>query len=460
MDSSLEIVILAAGQGTRLKSAIPKVLHEIGGKPLLGHVIDAACGLTAPQNITVVYGHGGETVKETLAHTQVQWAKQEQQHGTGHAVAQALPHLQGGGTVLILFGDVPLVQIPALQNLVAAAVDSLAVLTIALDDPHGYGRIVRNERGEVARIVEQKDASAAEQAIREVNTGVMALPHALLARWLPRLGNDNAQGEYYLTDLVAMAVAEGVAVKAESAADANDVLGVNNREQLAQLERIYQARQAQQLMAAGVTLRDPSRFDLRGRILSIGTDVEIDPNVILEGDIRIGQGVKIGPNCFIRNAEIGDGVSIEANSVIDGAVVGAGCRIGPFARLRPQTVLAEQVHVGNFVELKKAQVAEGSKINHLSYVGDASVGAGVNIGAGTITCNYDGVNKFETVIEDGAFIGSDTQLIAPVRVGKNATIGAGSTITRDAPPDTLTLSRAKQLSVPGWQRPQKKQQGE
>ncbi|BBL72869.1 bifunctional UDP-N-acetylglucosamine diphosphorylase/glucosamine-1-phosphate N-acetyltransferase GlmU [Methylogaea oryzae] len=458
MGANLEIVILAAGQGTRLKSAIPKVLHQIGGKPLLGHVIEAASSLTAPHNITVVYGHGGETVREALQASGVQWAKQEQQLGTGHAVAQALPHLkgEGGGTVLVLFGDVPLVQTPALQSLVAAAANALAVLTIDLDDPHGYGRIVRNSQGQVSRIVEQKDADEAEKAIREVNTGVMAMPYDLLKWWLPQLGNNNAQGEYYLTDLVALAAKESVPIKAEKAADPNDVLGVNNREQLAQLERIYQARQAQRLMAAGVTLRDPARFDLRGRILAMGTDVEIDPNVILEGDIRIGLGVKIGPNCFIRNADIGDGASIEANSVIDDAVIGAGCRIGPFARIRPQTVLADHVHVGNFVELKKSQVDRGSKINHLSYVGDATVGAGVNIGAGTITCNYDGVNKFQTVIEDGAFIGSDTQLVAPVRVGKNATIGAGSTITRDAPEEVLTLSRAKQLTVDGWKRPVKK----
>ncbi len=398
MGANLEIVILAAGQGTRLKSAIPKVLHQIGGKPLLGHVIEAASSLTAPHNITVVYGHGGETVREALQASGVQWAKQEQQLGTGHAVAQALPHLkgEGGGTVLVLFGDVPLVQTPALQSLVAAAANALAVLTIDLDDPHGYGRIVRNSQGQVSRIVEQKDADEAEKAIREVNTGVMAMPYDLLKWWLPQLGNNNAQGEYYLTDLVALAAKESVPIKAEKAADPNDVLGVNNREQLAQLERIYQARQAQRLMAAGVTLRDPARFDLRGRILAMGTDVEIDPNVILEGDIRIGLGVKIGPNCFIRNADIGDGASIEANSVIDDAVIGAGCRIGPFARIRPQTVLADHVHVGNFVELKKSQVDRGSKINHLSYVGDATVGAGVNIGAGTITCNYDGVNKFQT----------------------------------------------------------------
>lgn len=456
VDSKLEIVILAAGQGTRLKSAIPKVLHEIGGKALLGHVIDAATALTPAQNVTMVYGHGGEAVPQALAHRSVQWVKQEQQHGTGHAVAQALPQLRGGGTVLILFGDVPLVQVTALRSLVVAAdLGSLALLTVDLDDPRGYGRILRNSDGAVARIVEEKDASAAEKAITEVNTGVMALPYSLLASLLPQMGTDNAQGEYYLTDLVALAATAGVTLKAEKAADPNDVLGVNSREQLAQLERIYQGRQAKALMAQGVTLRDPARFDLRGEILAHGMDIEIDVNVVLEGRLRIGQRVKIGANCVIRDSEIGDDTVIEANSLIDDAVIGAGCRIGPFARIRPQTVLADHVHIGNFVELKKSQVDSGSKINHLSYVGDAIVGVGVNIGAGTITCNYDGANKFQTIIEDGAFIGSDTQLVAPVRVGKNATIGAGSTITRDAPQETLTLSRAKQLTVQGWQRPSK-----
>ncbi|TAN50799.1 MAG: UDP-N-acetylglucosamine diphosphorylase/glucosamine-1-phosphate N-acetyltransferase [Methylococcaceae bacterium] len=452
----MEIIILAAGQGTRLKSAIPKVMHQIGGNALLEHVITAARHLTVAEHITVVYGHGGETVPNALAHTGVQWAKQEQQHGTGHAVAQALPHLKGGGTVLILFGDVPLVQPATLTRLVSAAgQDSLAILTVELDNPYGYGRIVRNETGAVARIVEEKDATPQEKTITEGNSGVMAVPHQLLARWLPQLGNSNAQGEYYLTDLVGLAVADGVSVKAAKVGDADEVFGVNNREQLAYLERVYQARLAQRLMAEGVTLRDPARFDLRGEILEHGTDIEIDVNVVLEGRLTIGARVKIGPHCVIRNASIGDDTIIEAHSMIDAAVIGAGCRIGPFARIRPETHLADHVHVGNFVELKKSNVAAGSKINHLSYVGDSTVGAGVNIGAGTITCNYDGANKHQTIIEDGAFIGSDTQLVAPVRVGKNATIGAGSTITHDAPADALTLSRSKQMTLQGWKRPQK-----
>ncbi len=450
----MNIVILAAGQGKRMHSDLPKVLHPIAGKPMLGHVIDTARALS-PQRLCVVYGHGGETVREALAAPDLAWALQAPQLGTGHAVQQALPYLNESPTTLILYGDVPLIARATLERLLAAAADALAVLTVELADASGYGRIVRNGAGEVVRIVEQKDASAAELAIREINTGIMALPTAKLGQWLARLSNDNAQKEYYLTDIVGMAVSEGLPVRSAQPAEVWEVLGVNSKVQLAELERIAQRLRATALMEAGVRLADPARFDLRGE-LSCGRDVFIDVGCVFEGSVSLADGVEVGPNCMIRNAAIGAGTKIAAFTHIDEAVVGAGCALGPFARLRPGTELGDDVHVGNFVEIKKSTIADHSKANHLAYIGDATIGSRVNVGAGTITCNYDGANKFQTIIEDDAFIGSDTQLVAPVRVGRGATLGAGTTLTKDAPPGELTISRAKQVSISGWKRPVKK----
>jgi len=451
----VQTIILAAGQGTRMRSARPKVLHEIGGKPLLAHVHRLASQL-GENDINVIYGHGGEQVLEVLGGLNTQWTEQKERLGTGHAVMQVADWIRDDRIVLILYGDVPLLQLKTAQKLIHHATDkSLGLLTITLENPTGYGRIVRDADGNVVAIVEEKDATLEQRAISEVNTGILATKGSLLKGWLARLTNDNAQGEYYLTDIIAMAVADGIYVDTSQPGNESEVLGINNRAQLAQLERRYQADQANDLMEQGVTLLDPARFDLRGEIVAIGQDVEIDVNVVLEGRLRIGSNVRIGPNVLIRDSSIGDGVEILANSVIDSAIIGAGSRVGPFARVRPETQIAEDVHIGNFVEIKKAEVARGSKINHLSYIGDAIVGSGVNVGAGTITCNYDGANKHLTVIEDGAFIGSDTQLVAPVRVGRNATIGAGSTITKDTPDNALTLSRTKQLTIEGWQRPVK-----
>lgn len=455
---SLEIIILAAGQGTRMRSALPKVLHKVGASPLLEHVYLLARALEADK-ISIVYGHGGKAVLERLRHLDAIWVEQKERLGTGHAVMQLADDIRDDATVLILYGDVPLLGESTVRNLLSLTHDgSVGLLTVDLDDPHGYGRIVRDAAGEVLRIVEEKDATAQERLIQEGNTGILALNGGRLRQWLGRLENNNAQGEYYLTDVIALAVKDGVAVKTARAASVDEVLGVNNRQQLAHLERVYQSAWAYRVMLQGVTLRDPGRFDVRGTLESVGQDVEIDINVIFEGRVSIGDRVSIGPNCVIRDSVIGDDVVIHAHSVIEEATVGRGCRVGPFARLRPATELGAEVHVGNFVEIKKSSVAGGSKINHLSYVGDAQVGAGVNIGAGTITCNYDGANKFLTVIEDGAFIGSDTQLVAPVTVGRNATIGAGSTITRDAPADALTLSRVKQVTLDGWKRPAKQKE--
>jgi len=456
---SLEIIILAAGQGTRMKSDLPKVLHSIGHLPLLEHVHRLGQTLL-PEKISIIFGHGGDQVLSRLAHLDAVWVEQKERLGTGHAVMQLADDIGEHSTVLILYGDVPLLKHETVKELLALTRDgSLGLLTVHLDDPHGYGRIIRDGVGKVLRIVEEKDATDEEKAIKEGNTGILAGNGGRLKDWLLRLTNDNAQGEYYLTDVIGLAVDDGINVKTVSAASIDEVLGVNNRQQLAHLERVYQLAWADKLMFLGVTLRDPARFDVRGEIESLGQDVEIDVNVVLEGRIRLGDRVRIGPNTVIRDSEIGDDVQIMANTVVDNAIVGTGCRIGPFARLRPETELGEDVHVGNFVEIKKSSVANRSKINHLSYVGDAVVGRDVNIGAGTITCNYDGANKFQTIIEDGAFIGSDTQLVAPVRIGKNATIGAGSTVTRDAPEDALTVSRAKQVTRQGWQRPTKKQGG-
>ncbi|MGH8538473.1 MAG: bifunctional UDP-N-acetylglucosamine diphosphorylase/glucosamine-1-phosphate N-acetyltransferase GlmU [Gammaproteobacteria bacterium] len=452
---NLSIVVLAAGQGKRMYSDVPKVLHALAGRPLLEHVYRAAAWLSA-ERIYVVYGHGGERVRETLRHLDVTWIEQSRQLGTGHAVAQALPSIDSRNGVLILYGDVPLITSETLQRLKdALAEGGIGLLAVDLDDPGGYGRIVRDCSGAVVRIVEHKDATPEERAIREVNTGMMAIPAAHLLRWIERLDDRNTQREYYLTDIIGMAVGEGIPIKTVAAGSVYEVMGINDRAQLADLERHYQRLQAQHLMRSGVTLRDPSRFDLRGEI-AFGRDVVIDVNVILEGRVKLGDRVHIGPNSYLRDAELADDVAVLPNCVLEECAIGKGARIGPFSRIRPETRLADQVHVGNFVEIKKSTVAAGSKINHLSYVGDAEVGRDVNVGAGTITCNYDGANKHKTVIGDGVFIGSDTLLVAPVRVGAGATIGAGTTLTQDAPPRALTLGRARQTTVEGWIRPQKK----
>ena len=448
-------IILAAGKGTRMCSAIPKVLHKIANRPLLRHVYDMSYQLNN-NAIKIVYGHGANLVRKVLADIDVSWVEQKQQLGTGHAVQQVSDQISDSDIVLILYGDVPLLKLSTVKGLLANVSDkTLALLTVNLKNPIGYGRIVRDSSGKVIKIVEEKDASITEKKIVEGNTGIMAVQGNKLKKWLNQLSNDNAQGEYYLTDIIEMAVADQITIITTQPESVDEVLGVNNRIQLSHLERVYQQEQAIMLMERGVTLMDPARFDLRGTIVELGIDIVCDVNVIIEGENSIGNNVIIGANTHIKNSSIGDNVEILANCIIENSVVGQGSKIGPYARLRPETVLAENVHIGNFVELKKSTVASFSKINHLSYIGDATVGAQVNIGAGTITCNYDGVNKFRTIIEDGAFIGSDTQLIAPVTVGKNATIGAGSTITRDSPENQLTLSRAKQMTLAGWKRPVK-----
>ncbi len=453
---SIKTIILAAGQGTRMRSAKPKVLHKVADRALLHHVYDTSKQLE-DNSIVIVYGHGGELVKQELSSLDALWVEQKQQLGTGHAVQQAERHIADDDKVLILYGDVPLLKKSSIEKLLENVSDtSIGLLTVILDDPSGYGRIVRSSDGSVQKIVEQKDCNEEEKFITEGNTGIIATPGNLLKNWLNKLENNNAQNEFYLTDIIEMSVSEGVEVIANQALSQDEVLGVNDKTQLAHLERVYQAEQAQLLMQQGVTLRDPARVDVRGSFVNLGKDVEVDVNVVFEGENSIGNNVSIGANCSLKNAVIGDNTVILANSVIEDAKVGNGSRIGPFARLRPQAELADQVHIGNFVEIKKSTVASGSKINHLSYIGDAAIGSKVNVGAGTITCNYDGVNKFKTIIEDEAFIGSDTQLIAPVTVAKGATIGAGSTITKDTPSDQLTLSRAKQISISGWQRPVKK----
>jgi bifunctional UDP-N-acetylglucosamine pyrophosphorylase/glucosamine-1-phosphate N-acetyltransferase len=451
---SLDIVILAAGQGTRMRSALPKVLHPVAGKSMLGHVIDTARALQ-PRSIQVVIGHGAEQVRKRLAGDDLDFVIQAEQLGTGHAVAQTLPHLSAE-RVLILYGDVPLIEADTLQRLLQkVGPEQLALLTVTLDDPTGYGRIVRDARGEVQAIVEHKDASEAQKAIREGNTGILAVPGSRIGEWLGRLSNSNAQGEYYLTDVIAMAVADGLRVATEQPHDAMEVQGANDRIQLAELERHYQQRAARRLMAQGVTLRDPARFDLRGEV-SVGQDVLIDVNVVLEGTVVIEDNVEIGPNCVIKNSTLRRGAIIKANSHLEGAVVGEGADCGPFARLRPGSVLGAKAHVGNFVELKNATLGEGAKAGHLSYLGDAEIGARTNIGAGTITCNYDGANKFKTVMGEDVFIGSNSSLVAPLNLGDGATTGAGSTITEDVPAHTLGLGRGRQRNIEGWQRPKKK----
>ena len=450
----LNIVILAAGKGTRMHSNLPKVLHVIGAKPILGHVIDCAKALN-PNKIIVVYGFGGDVVREAYVHENIIWVNQAEQLGTGHAVQQAVPHLDKNANSLILLGDVPLVEMATCQQLIEKSVNKLAILSFNKQDPTGYGRIVRAVAGNVTAIVEHKDATEAQRKIVEVNTGMMAMPNEHLINWLSRLSNNNAQGEFYFTDIVEFAVKDKVDVVAEITPDEWSVTGINSKTDLAQIEREHQNRIALSLLQKGVTLKDPARLDVRGT-LNVSRDVIIDVNCVFEGDVTLGDNVNIAANCVIKNAHIAAGSKIAPFTHIDDAKVGENARIGPFARLRPGTTLAAETHVGNFVELKNAQVDIGSKINHLSYVGDTTIGKNVNVGAGTITCNYDGANKHRTVIEDGAFIGSDTQLIAPVTIGKNATIAAGSTITKDAPADALTFCRAKdQKSIIGWKRPQK-----
>lgn len=450
---ALNIVILAAGKGTRMHSDKPKVLHSIAGKPMLQHVVDTAANLQ-PTKIIVVYGHGGERVPQALAQSSALFILQEPQLGTGHAVQQALPQLDNDSITLVLYGDVPLIRQDTLQKILADQ-KSMKLLTQYLDNPKGYGRIVRDAAGKVTRIVEEKDATPEQRQIQEINTGILAAPTGMLREWLANLRNENAQGEYYLTDIVAMAVTQGVKINTVQPAHAWEVMGINSKIQLAELERLWQLEQANSLLTQGVTLADPARLDIRGQLIC-ERDVEIDVGCIFEGQVHLAKGVKIGAYSVIRNTRIAANTQIAPYSHIDRATIGEQCHIGPFARIRPGSILHDDVHIGNFVEIKNSEIADNSKANHLSYIGDATVGSRVNIGAGTITCNYDGANKFRTVIEDDAFIGSDTQLVAPVTVGRGATIGAGSTITKDAPAGELTLSRAKQVSVSGWQRPTKK----
>ena len=450
----MQIVILAAGQGKRMRSALPKVLQPLSDRPLLGHVLRTAASL-GPSRTCVVFGHGGDAVRAAFPDAGVEWALQAEQLGTGHAVMQALPVLSRDEPVLVLYGDVPLLRADTLARLTeAAGGDKLGILTVTLDDPSGYGRIVRDAAGRIVRIVEQKDATEGERKIHEVNTGIMVVPGEKLAGWLKHLSNDNAQREYYLTDVVAAAVRDGVPVVSTQPARVSETLGVNDKAQLAELERIHQRENADRLLADGVTLRDPARIDVRGELVC-GRDVEIDIGCIFEGRVELGDGVRVGAHSVLRNVSVAAGTRIAPFCHLDDAEVGADCQLGPYARLRPGTVLAEDVHVGNFVEVKNSQIASHSKANHLAYVGDATVGSRVNIGAGTICCNYDGANKFRTVIEDDVFIGSDTQLVAPVTVGRGATLGAGTTLTRDAPPDVLTVSRARQVTIAGWKRPVK-----
>ena len=452
--TDLNIIILAAGKGTRMRSDLPKVLHAIGGKPILHRVIEAARQLN-PQKIIVVYGFGGEQVQQLTPGEDLEWVLQAEQLGTGHAVQQALPLLGDNGSTLILLGDVPLVDVEACKQMLAQADQHLVVQTFIKDDPTGYGRIVRNAEEQVLAIVEHKDASEAQRAIQEVNTGIMAMPNAQLKNWLSQISNHNAQKEYYLTDIIALSVREGRAVLPYVVTDGWSVTGINSKLDLHDIEREFQKRKGYALMTQGVTLLDANRIDIRGT-LTCGRDVIIDVNCIFEGDVTLEDNVHIGPHCVIRQASIAKGTKVSAFTHIDDANIGAESSIGPFARLRPGTKLSEKTHIGNFVELKNAQVGIGSKVNHLSYVGDAEVGANVNVGAGVITCNYDGANKHKTIIEDDVFVGSDTQLVAPVTVGKGATIAAGSTITKNVPADTLTLCRAReQRSIQGWKRPQK-----
>ena len=438
-----------------MRSKLPKVLHTLANRSLLEHVWMAANRLK-PQKTCIVYGHGGDQVREHLQDQGVDWAEQVEQLGTGHAVAQAMPIIPETGKVLILYGDVPLIKTSTLEAMLDVCSDTaMSLLTIELDDPHGYGRIVRDSDNKVTRIVEHKDANVAELAIHEINTGIMCVSATQLGQWLAKLENNNVQREYYLTDIIAMAVSDKITINTVSAVNSHEVEGVNDRLQLARLERYYQAMQAEKLMQQGVTLRDPARVDVRGDV-SCGQDVVIDINVIIEGKVNIGEGAKIGPNVILKDCSIGAGSIIEANCVIEEANVGNECNVGPFARLRPGVKLANKAKVGNFVEIKNADIGEGSKVNHLSYIGDTTMGSNVNIGAGTITCNYDGANKHETIIGDNVFVGSNTAMVAPIKLGDGATIGAGSTLTSDTDEGALTLARSKQKSISGWKRPTKK----
>ena len=448
----LSVVILGAGQGKRMKSALPKVLQPLAGHSLLSHVVDTASALN-PALIHVVYGHGGDLVRGAVRAPNLRWVLQAKQLGTGHAVQCALPGVPDDHMVLVLYGDVPLIRAETLSALLAlAGPKCMALLTVQLDDPTGYGRVVRNARGQVQRIVEHKDANARQLKLREGNSGILAVPAGLLKKWLARLKNSNAQGEYYLTDIIAMAVRDKVRVAPLVVTTAIEVLGVNDKEQLAQLETEYRRLRARELMQAGVTVIDPARLDVRGAV-TCGRDVVLDVNVVLEGPVQLGDGVYVGANCVLSQVNVGAGTNIKPNCVIDRAEIGARCAIGPFSRIRPETTLGVGVHVGNFVEIKKSDLGAGAKANHLSYLGDASIGSGVNVGAGTVTCNYDGVNKWRTEIGADVFIGSGTMLVAPLQIGDGATIGAGSTITQDAPPGQLTLERSRQQTIPGWRRP-------
>ena len=451
---ALSVVILAAGKGTRMKSRLPKVLHPLAGKPLLEHVYDTARGLGA-EEIVIVYGHGGELVLQACSHFDARWIEQQQQLGTGHAVQQALPHLNLKNDVLILYGDVPLTRGESLARLLDSFEDKIALMTVHLEQPAGYGRIVRDHHDRVVAIVEHKDAGEDQLKINEVNTGIMAARGELLKSYLDRITNDNAQGEYYLTDVFGLAAADGVPIITSHPDDVYEVEGVNNRIQLATLERVHQRNIAELLMTEGVTLADPARIDVRGQV-SISNDVFIDVNVVLKGDVKIGSGSVISANCMIINSVIGENVSIEANSIVENAVIENQCSVGPFARIRPGTHVHQGAKIGNFVEIKKATIGKASKVNHLSYIGDTEMGADVNIGAGTITCNYDGANKHRTVIKDGVFVGSDSQLVAPVTLGENVTVGAGATITKDVEAGVLVISRVPQKVIKDWERPRKK----
>lgn len=451
---TFSVVVLAAGKGTRMKSSLPKVLHPIGGKPMVQHIIDTVNKLGAT-NIHLVYGHGREQLQNKLSHNDLSWCLQDQQLGTGHAVQQAAPHIRDNEDVLILVGDAPLIKESTLQQLIAVKKDAdLALLTVELKDPTGMGRIIRHGE-QVTAIVEHKDATELQRKIKETNTGMMIMGGMDLKRWLAALNNDNAQGEFYLTDVIEMAAQEGKSIHASQPSSAIEVEGINNRVQLASIERAYQAEQASTLMMHGVSLLDPSRFDLRGE-LEVGQDITIDVNVIVQGKVKIGSNTSIGANCTLIDCEIADNAVIHSNSIIEQAIVGENCSVGPYARLRPGTVMKEQSRVGNFVEMKKTTLGKGSKANHLSYLGDTEIGERANIGAGTITCNYDGVNKFKTVIGDRAFIGSNSALIAPANIGNNATVGAGSIITKEVLDGELAIARAKQRNMSNWQRPSKK----
>ena len=451
---STSIIILAAGQGTRMKSALPKVLQPLAGRPLLAHVIDCARAVGS-DDVCVVYGHGGEDVRAAFADTDLRWALQAEQLGTGHALQQAMPDTPDDNRVVVLFGDVPLLTPETINTLLSRCnEDEVGLLTVELEEPFGYGRIIRDGNN-VTAVVEERDATESQKAIREINSGVACYPGRQLKDWLGKLKNDNSQGEYYLTDVAALAVEDGVSVRGIPADSQEEVMGINDRRQLAEAERALQRRSVEALMAKGVTFADPSRVDIRG-CLTCGRDVFVDVNVVFEGDVTIGDNVVVSMNNFIRDCRIGSGTTLHPNCHLVEATVGGGCEIGPYARLRPGALLSENVKVGNFVEIKKSTIDVGSKVNHLTYIGDATIGSGVNVGAGTITCNYDGANKHQTVIGDGAFIGSGVELVAPVEVGADATIGAGSTISRSAPADKLTLERSRQKTVDGWARPVKK----